>query len=146
MATHLQDFMAAVEAKFQTEIAALYPGLAIKWPNAKWTEPVNGATWIDFSVILGDTVNVNIGPDHWERQSVVLHMCVVCPTETYTRAAIGIAENAGRIFGNQQFAAGSRHSVTLRAPMTRIDDGKQGKFRVITKVLGQRDCYVGPAS
>lgn len=134
------DFHKTIEETFFARIRAIYPGIKIYTPNAKWTEPVN-EIFIALHILNGEGFNTAIGNAKWERHPFVIHIAVYAPGESNERQAWERAESAARIFANTEIRLGPQHKALFRAPSVQaIPDPQQPtKYRVIGKVPGWRD-------
>lgn len=141
--SNVEDFHQAMETKFFTGAGLNYPGTKIYTPNAKWIEPMN-QTWFAFYVLQGDTFNATISMDKKvERTTVVLHISVYTPVETFERSALGQAETLMRLFSNKDFQISPTQYAKFKAGNVKTSpDPKTGKFRVIATVPGHRDTLV----
>lgn len=133
------DFQRAMEMVFFPRINAIYPGVKIYTPNAKWIEPKD-EFYFAFHLMSGDGKNTNLGTQKWERTPVILHLQVYCPTEVYDRKATEMAEVGARLFAQSEFRIGPGHRVIWRAPTIKTSqDPRNGKYRVIASLNGDRD-------
>lgn len=139
MTTPIGDYHKLMEQTFFAGVAQHFAGTKVHTPNTRWTEPKD-QNWFAFHQLSGDTFNVNVGREKWERTTVVLHISVYTPVETFERAALEMAETAARWFANKDFKPGPNHKVNFRAAHIKTSpDPKSGKFRVIATVPGWRD-------
>jgi len=142
MSTPIGDFDRLMEQTFFAGVNANFPGTKIYTPNAKWIEPMN-QNWFAFHVLSGDTFNANIGRQKVERTTVVLHISVYAPVETFERTAKEMAETAARWFANKDFRVDMFQYANFRAPNIKSSpDPKSGKYRIIATVPGHRDVNV----
>lgn len=136
----LDDTRKEITQRVATALAASpYAATPFFYTNMKVLQPKN-AMWGLLSIIWGDGLQADLGPNPTERYENILQFDVIVPEESGTKAANDFGEFLAKIFSRTQFYASAGNSIVFRVPSytwsNRTDAGTQ---RLIVRIPFRRD-------
>jgi hypothetical protein len=130
----------AILARFNTVWGTTTP---IKWPNASFTPPVNGA-WVAINIIDADAFNASFGDpgNNLSRHLGTIAVMIFTPLNTGNQLAYQLADQAAAVFRNWTDVT-TRVKVRV-APFVRpaTDQSERKWFQMNMVVPFERDDFV----
>jgi len=109
------DERMVLEKRFKTKWA-LSGKTRIKWENASWTEPKKDETWVAFTIVTADAVEVGIGTTNLSRYGGTVIIQVFQKEMTGTGKASILAGQAADIFRRLEICEDQSGLLRFRIP------------------------------
>lgn len=138
--SQLDEAREALTSRVKTALAAsAYSATPFWYPNTPFIQPTN-AIWARMSIIGGEGVQADLGPNPTERHIGIVQFDVVVPEDKGTKTGNDFGEFLGNALKRQQISAGVRNTINLRTPsyswVGRIDKGTD---RLVVRIPFYRD-------
>lgn len=119
--------------------ASLYSAVPLYYPNGKFIQPDN-TMWAMLSIIGGEGVQANLGPNATERHIGQIQFDVLVPEDSGTKVGNDFGEFLGNVFKMKQFSVGANNTVVTKVPsFTWVGRTEKGLSRLIIRIPFRRD-------